>query len=88
MSRDSAVGMATGYGLNSRGNGVRVPVGAKFFSSRSVSGQSQPPIQWVQGDLPPGVKRPGHEADHSPPANAELKNTWMYTVTPPYIFMA
>jgi hypothetical protein len=33
MSRDSAVGMATGYGLDYRGVGVRVPVGARIFSS-------------------------------------------------------
>jgi hypothetical protein len=32
-SRDSSVGIATGYGLNSRGVEVRVPVGARIFSS-------------------------------------------------------
>jgi len=26
-----------------------------------------PPIQWVPGALSLWVKRPGHEADHSPP---------------------
>jgi hypothetical protein len=31
----------------------------------------------------PGVKRPGREADHSPPSSAEVKNTWSYTSTPP-----
>jgi hypothetical protein len=35
-----------------------------------------------------GVKRSGHEADHSPPSNAETKNTWTYTSTSPYIFLA
>jgi hypothetical protein len=29
-SRDSAVGIATGYGLNDQGEGVRVPVESKF----------------------------------------------------------
>jgi hypothetical protein len=24
---------------------------------------------------------------HSPPASAEVKNTWIYTSTPPYVFM-
>jgi hypothetical protein len=33
------------------------------------------------------VKRPGHEADHSPPTRVEVKNTWTYTFTPPYVFM-
>jgi hypothetical protein len=32
-SRDSAVGTATGYGLDGRGVGVRVPVGSRIFSS-------------------------------------------------------
>jgi hypothetical protein len=34
------------------------------------------------------VKRPGLEADHSPPATAKFKSTWIYTSTSPYIFMA
>jgi hypothetical protein len=38
------------------------------------------------GALFPGVKRPGREADRSPPASAEVKNTWIYTSTPPYVF--
>jgi hypothetical protein len=36
----------------------------------------------------PGVKLPGHEADHSPPTSAEFKKTWIYTSIPPYVFMA
>jgi hypothetical protein len=35
------------------------------------------------GALSLGVKRPGREADHSPPSNAEVKNAWSYTSTPP-----
>jgi hypothetical protein len=30
---DSVVGIATGYGLNDGGVGVRVPVGSRIFSS-------------------------------------------------------
>jgi hypothetical protein len=33
----------------------------------------QHPIQWVPGTLSLGVKRPGREADHSPPYSAEVK---------------
>jgi hypothetical protein len=33
VSRDSVVGIATGYGLGDRRVGVRVLVGARFFSS-------------------------------------------------------
>jgi hypothetical protein len=36
----------------------------------------------------PGIKRPGREADHSPPSNADVKKIWSYTSSPPYIFMA
>jgi hypothetical protein len=48
----------------------------------------QPPIQWVPGTLSPRVKRPGREADHSPPSSAEVMNAWRYTSTPKYVFMA
>jgi hypothetical protein len=34
VSHDSAVGIATVYGLDGRGVGVRVPVGVRFSSSR------------------------------------------------------
>jgi hypothetical protein len=51
--------------------------------SRMAAGPTQPPIQWVPGALSLGVKRPGHEADHSPPSSAEVKNAWGYTSTPP-----
>jgi hypothetical protein len=32
-NRDTIVGIATGYGLDDRGVGVRVPVGSRNFSS-------------------------------------------------------
>jgi hypothetical protein len=31
---------------------------------------------------------PEDEADHSPPTSAAVKNTWIYTSTPSYAFMA
>jgi hypothetical protein len=45
-------------------------------ASRTALGPSQPPIQWVQGPLSVGVKRPGREADHSSPSSAEVKE-WL-----------
>jgi len=42
----------------------------------------------LPGALFLGVKRPGHEADHSPPSSAEVKNAWSYTSTPQYVFVA
>jgi hypothetical protein len=91
MSRDSVVGIATSYGLDDRGVGVRVPVGSIIFSSPDRPDRlrcTQPPIQWVPGAFSPGVKRPGREVDHSPPTSAEVKKMWFYTSTPPYAFMA
>jgi hypothetical protein len=43
-------------------------------ASRTALGPTQPPIQWVPGALFLGLKRPGREADHSPPSSAEIKN--------------
>jgi len=59
--------------------------GREFFSSplhlyqlwaHPVSSQ-----MGIRGSFP-GVKWLGHEADHSTPSGAEVKNTWSYTFTP------
>jgi hypothetical protein len=52
-------------------------------ASRTALGPIQSPIQWVTGALSLGVKRPGREADHSPPSSSEVKNVWSYTLAPP-----
>jgi hypothetical protein len=89
---DSAVGIAIGYGPDDRGVGVPSPGRVKNFlfskSSGLALGSTQPPIQWVPGALSPGVKRPGREADHSPPTSAQVKKMWIYASTLPYAFMA
>jgi hypothetical protein len=36
----------------------------------------------LSGSLSLGVKRPGREADRSPPSSAEAKNPWRYISTP------
>jgi hypothetical protein len=78
-SRDSIVSLATGYGLHDTGGQSLSPGRAKNFlfstSSRPDMGSTQPPIRWVLGALSPAVKRPGHEADHSPPTSAGVKKT-------------
>jgi hypothetical protein len=51
-------------------------------ASRLALGSTQRPIQWIPGTLSLGVKRPGREADHSPPSSDEVKNAWSYTSTP------
>jgi len=54
---------------------------------RPALGPTQLPIQWLLGELSPRVKQLGHEADHSPPSSAKVKNTWSCTTIPTYIFM-
>jgi hypothetical protein len=76
---DSAVGIVTGYGLGDRVVGARVPVGSNTFSSPNKS---------VPGTLSYGIKRPGREIDNSNPTSDDVKKTWIYASTPPYVFMA
>jgi hypothetical protein len=77
-------GIALGYGLDDRGFEFRQGLGIFLFTtaSRMALGPTQPPIQWVPGALSLEVKRPGREADHSPPSSTEVKNAWSCTFTP------
>jgi len=47
---------------------------------------------WASHAMNIGVSFPrsraGREADHPPTTSAEVKNTWSYTFTAPYFFMA
>jgi hypothetical protein len=87
----SSVGIATGYGLDDRGVGVLVPIGQQFSLLHVVqTGSGAHPASYPMGtgNSSPGVKRPGREADHSPPNSAEVKKMGIYTSTPPNAFMA
>jgi hypothetical protein len=67
------------------------PSRGKIFlpsTSRPVLGPTEPHIEWVLGVLSLGVKRTEREANHSPQTSAKVKNTWIYTSTPLYVFMA
>jgi hypothetical protein len=91
VSRDSIVGIGSGYELDDGGVEVRVLAGSRIsfsMSSRPTLGPTQSPTLWVPGTISPGVKRQGREADYSPPTSAEVKKMWIYTSTPPYTFMA
>jgi hypothetical protein len=50
---------------------------------RLVLGTTWPPTQWI-----PELMWPRCEDDHSPPSSAEVKNTRLYTSTPPYAYKA
>jgi hypothetical protein len=75
VSRDSSVGIATGYELDRRGSVLGR--GKIFFLFSTASGPAlgptKPPVQRVSGSHPPGAKQPDREVDHSPPS-AEIKN--------------
>jgi hypothetical protein len=88
MSRDSSVGIATGYGLDDQRGGSSSPGRVKNFHF-SISSMGLHPTSFKMGTGAsfPGVKRQGPEADHSPPTNAEVKQMWIYTSAPPYIFV-
>jgi hypothetical protein len=57
------VGIAPGYGFGRNSIPGRVKNVLFCMSSIPVVGLSQPPIQWIPGDISHGVKRLGHEAD-------------------------
>jgi hypothetical protein len=87
-SRDSAVGIATGYGLDDLGVGVRVLVGSRIFSSPRrpdrLRAHSASYSIGTGGSFPKG-KAAGA---WSWPDSAEIKKMWIYTSTPPYAFTA
>jgi hypothetical protein len=85
-SRDSVVSIATTYGQDDRGVGVRVPVGSRIFSSPNRPDRLWGPPNLLsneyQGLFSLGVKQPGREVDHSPPTSAKVKKMWIFTFTP------
>jgi hypothetical protein len=63
------------YTIGVLGFDSRQGLGIFLFAtaSRTALWSTQPPIQWVPGDLSFGVKRTGREADHPRPTSAEVK---------------
>jgi hypothetical protein len=78
LSNGATCGILGGGGsVYDRGSGVRFPAGAGNFSlhHRVQNGSGAHRASYPRGTrgLFPGVKRPGREADHSPPSSAEVK---------------
>jgi hypothetical protein len=78
--------------MDDRGSRVRFPSEAGNFSIhhrvQNGLGPTQLAIQLVPGALSLGVKRPGREADHSPPSSAEVEECVELYLHSQYVFMA
>jgi hypothetical protein len=75
--RGSSIGIATGYGLDGREVGVRVPVRSRICTSPHRRDRLWSPPIGCWGSVPPEVK-----------LITEVKGTWLYIPSLPYIFMA
>jgi hypothetical protein len=75
MSRDSAVGIPTGYRLDDIGVRVRVPVETLLHVIQNGSGTQLLSYPMGTRGIVSGVKRPGRKPDHSPPTSAEVSKT-------------
>jgi hypothetical protein len=78
-SLDSSFSIVTG--LWAVGLVLRFPKEAIFFLS-NVHKDLKPtetPVEWVQGAVSSGIKRPGREANLLPPFSVVDKNAWSYT---------
>jgi hypothetical protein len=53
-------------------SGDRIPVGVRFFTHVQTSPGAHPASCPMSTGSFPGVKRPGHGADHPPPSSAEV----------------
>jgi hypothetical protein len=76
-NRDSSDGIATGtaWSIGVLRFDSRRGLGIFLFTTESTQalGLTQPPIPRVSWALSLGVKRPGQEADHSPPFSTKVK---------------
>jgi len=65
--------------LSTARSGVRILVRA---TSRSALGPTSLLFNGYRASSP-GIRRPGHDVNHSPPSSTEAKNEWSYASTPP-----
>jgi hypothetical protein len=82
LRNTGVVGIVTNYGLDDQGDRSSSPGGGKTGSGVHLASYPMGTAEFFAG-----VNRPGHKADQSSPASAEVKKMWIYTSTPPYAFM-
>ena len=71
MGQDSAVGIATRYGLE--GQGIKTPWEARFSATIQTRPKAHP-ASYARGAGPvTGVKRAGREVDHTPPTSTDVR---------------
>jgi hypothetical protein len=58
------------------------------IACRPAVGPTQSPILWLSGTVSPQVKQQCCEAEYWHACSTEVKNSWSYTFTPSYVFMA
>jgi hypothetical protein len=64
--------------------GVQFLAGERYFLfSIAALGPTQPPVEWLLGNVSPEDKKQGHDADHSPPSTAYVKNGGAILHPPP-----
>jgi hypothetical protein len=89
---DSAVGIATGYGLDDRGVWIRVQVVSRIFSSpRHPHRLLGPPnllSNGYRGLFPRGLRGRGEKLPTHLQLVPRSRKMWIYTTTPLYAFMA
>jgi hypothetical protein len=84
LGRESAVGIATRYGLD--GPGIESWLGSRFSAPVQTGPGAYPASYAMDNGSFPGVKRPGRGVDHSPPSSVEVKEKvelYLYSTSGP-----
>ena len=71
LDRDSSVGIATRYGLDSPG--IESRWGARFSAPFQIGPEAHPASCTMGTGSFPGIKRPGRGVNHLPTSVAEVK---------------
>jgi hypothetical protein len=88
-SRESAVGIATGYRLDRVEFEYRQKQDFSPLHVVQIGSGRHPAsnLMGTGGSFPVRQRSGGSKADHSHQTNREVKKKWIYTSTPPYTFM-